>query len=501
MKIAGVVARATLPMALLASGCAPAPPPVRMLRMAYAHEIVTLDPHSHRDLVTRAVLSAVYESLVRFDPGMPVRPWLADRWTTPDDRTWRLHIREGILFHDGRPLTPSDVVASIERARASGTFGRELEEIEVVRELKSPEGVVEITTREPSPLLLALLETVAVVPRDFDPVTPVGTGPYQWRVGSLQGPVLLALWDDYWGKAPDFEEVSIQFVPVFEELDALLLRRRVDVVASVTVSYAAGHEKEHEDHQAWRVVATRSVRTTFLALNVSEGPFDDPRVRRAIDLAIDRRLLVEEVFPEGTVRATQSLVPPEVFGYGAGDGRHAADPELARSLLAESGATAGAPLYLDHFNRYPPFVDFLVTSLQVVGLEVEPRAPTYEAFYRSIEEAGSQLYIFSWYFRVADALPFLDTLVHSRNPLLGLGHFNGTAFSDPQLDTLIEEAAREPLTARRLERLQGALARTAAAHVYLPLFQPSNLALVREPFLLEGASGPLPRPQDVRRAP
>lgn len=501
MKIAGVVARATLPAALLASGCAPAPPPVRTVRIAYPHEIVTLDPHAHRDLVTGTVLAAVYEGLVRFDPGTPVRPWLADRWTTPDDRTWRLHIREGILFHDGRPLTPSDVVASIERARASGALGRDLEEIEVVRELKNPEGVVEITTRKPSPLLLALLQTVAVVPRDFDPSVPVGTGPYQWRVGSLQGPVLLGRWDGYWGKAPDFEEVSIQFVPVFEELDALLHRRRVDVVASVTVSHVASHEKEHEGHQAWRVVATPPVSTTFLALNVSEGPLDDPRVRRAIDLAIDRRILVGEVFPEGTVRATQSLVPPEVFGYSAGDGRPPADPELARSLLAESGAAAGARLDLDHFNRYPPFVDFLVASLRTVGLDVEPRSLPYEPFYRRIEEAGSQLFIFSWHFRVADALPFLDTLVHSRNPLLGLGSFNGTAFSDPQVDNLIEEAAREPLTARRLERLQGALARTAEAHVYLPLFQLSNLALVREGFVLEGAAYPMARPQDVRRAP
>ena len=72
---------------LAVSACAPTPP-VQSLRMAYPHELVTLDPHRHADAVTDLVLSAVYESLVRFESGQPVKPGLADRWPTPDESTW-----------------------------------------------------------------------------------------------------------------------------------------------------------------------------------------------------------------------------------------------------------------------------------------------------------------------------------------------------------------------------------------------------------------------------
>ena len=144
--------RGILPAVLLLPGCAPTEPEIRAARMAYPHEMVTMDPHAHADTVTGTVLSAVYEGLVSFEPGLPVRAGLADRWITPDDRTWRLHIRENVRFHDGRLLTPGDVVASIERACSSRIVGHQLNPIDSIRELD--EGLIEITTSIPAPLLL-----------------------------------------------------------------------------------------------------------------------------------------------------------------------------------------------------------------------------------------------------------------------------------------------------------------------------------------------------------
>jgi ABC-type transport system substrate-binding protein len=134
-----------LVLAAVTVGCA-GTPEVTTLRMAYPHELVTMDPQAHSDTVTRTVLAAVYESLVFFEPGLPVRAGLADRWTTPDDNTWHLHIREGVRFHDGRLLTPADVVASIDRARSNLVSGHQLEEISNVWELPGEDRIVEITT-------------------------------------------------------------------------------------------------------------------------------------------------------------------------------------------------------------------------------------------------------------------------------------------------------------------------------------------------------------------
>jgi peptide/nickel transport system substrate-binding protein len=476
----------------LASACAQAPP-VQSLRMAYPHELVTVDPHAHVDSVTGLVLGAVYESLVRFEPGQPVKPGLADRWTTPDASTWRIHVRDGVRFHDGSKLMPEDVVASIERARSSRVLGHQLDEIEDVRLLEDDERTIEITTGRPTPLLLTRLESVAVVPRGFKPANPIGTGPYRWRVGSVQGPVVLERWDDYWARAPDFDEITIQFVSVLEELSDLLHNQKLDVVSQVTASYARGNELA----QSWRVVALPTVSTTYLGINVTRPPLDDLRVREAIDDVIDREKLVAEVYPSGLATPATSLVSPEVFGFSPAHRRSGPDFDRARHLLAEAGVRPGIRIHLDYQERNAPLVGPLVDSFAEVGIEIESQLHRYETFYRRIEAAENELFLFSWNFRIADASPFLDVIVHSRDPIRGMGTLNGAAMGDPELDRLIEEAAHETRSEARLELLQLILADVSEVRAYLPILHPSALALVREPFDIVGRSV---RPQDVRLA-
>jgi peptide/nickel transport system substrate-binding protein len=479
-----------LAVVILASACAQSPP-VETLRMAYPHELVTMDPHAHADSVTAHVLSAVYESLVRFEPGQPVKPGLADRWTTPDDSTWQIHVRDGVRFHNGQDLTPEDVVASIERARTSRILGHQLGEIEAVRRLKGDDRTIEITTSRPAPLLLTRLESVAIVPRQFKPANPIGTGPYRWRVGSVQGPVVLERWDDYWARSPDIVEVTIQFVSVLEELADLIHNQKLDVVASVSVSYVRGHEQA----QSWRVVALPVVTTTYLGINVSRPPLDDLRVREAIDGLIDRKKIVTEIFPPGLATPAWSIVSPEVFGFSPGHRRHGPEVEKAKRLLAEAGVASGTRLRLDHQERYAPMVGPLAEALAEAGIEIEPKTHQYESLYRRIEMAENELFLFSWNFRIADASPFLDAIVHSRDPVRGLGSFNGAAMGDPELDRMIEEAAHETRSEARLELLQQVLADVGLVHAYLPLYQPADLALIREPFEISGRQV---RPQNVR---
>jgi ABC-type transport system substrate-binding protein len=219
-------------------------------------------------------------------------------------------------------------------------------------------------------------------------------------------------------------------------------------------------------------------------------------VRAAVDQGIDRRAIVERVFPRGAVEPARSLVPPEVFGYGGEPGARPTAPEAATPIAAPRGAIA-SPLFLDYSNRYPPFVDFLVQALDGAGLQVEPRSLPYEDLYHRIETGGSRIYVFSWHFLVADALPFLNALIHSRDPLTGMGRFNGADFSDPGVDAEIVAAAREPLSEVRLEHLRQALARTSEAHVYLPLVRRQALALLRNSLNIEPVPGPLAAPQDV----
>lgn len=479
-------------LAANATGCTPSAPVSRDLRMAYYHELVTLDPYDHSDAVTRAVLSSVYEGLVRIAPGIPVRPLLADHWSNPDDLTWRLHIREGVLFHNGRPLTPSDVVASVERARTSATLGFHFKAIESVRALEDRRGIVEIVTSEPSPLLLAKLDLVAIAPSDFDPSSPVGTGPLRWQIGSLSGPVLLRRWKGYWGSPLDFDEVSIQFVSSDEGLASLIHKGRIDVISRLRVSFV----EAHPEGDKWSVVRLPAAATTVLGLNLSRPPLDDPRVRRAIFLAIDSHLLVDQAFPKGTAGAAGSLVPTEVFGYSSALDSCETDPERARHLLMQTGAIPGVRLKLSFHNLHPGVLDYLSSSLAAVGLEVELVNLPYEEYYRSLEDGSNQATVFSWNFGIADASSLLEAFVHTRDPRLHLGRFNSVSYSDQAVDALIEKAAHETRADVRLQLLREALARVREANVYIPLYFPPRIALIREPFVLTDV-GTIPRPQDV----
>jgi peptide/nickel transport system substrate-binding protein len=450
-----------------------------------------MDPHAHADKITGVVLSAVYEGLVRFEPGQPLKPGLSDRWTTPDELTWWIHVRDGVRFHDGAHLTPEDVVASIERARTSRILGHQLDEIERVIVLEGDQRTIEITTQRPAPLLLTRLESVAIVPRQFDPAQPVGTGPYRWRIGSVQGPIVLERWHDYWARSPDFDEVTIEFSSTLEELADLIHQDKLDVVGCLSSSYA----RDHQPVPNWRVVAMPTVATAYLGINLTRTPLDDLRVREAIDDAIDREALVAEIYPEGLAKPATSLVSPEVFGFSPFHRLHEPNLDRARTLLVEAGFAPGTRIHLDYQESYAPVVENLVRLLAEVGLVVEPRRHQYDVFYRRIETAENDLFLFSWNYRIADASPFLDAFVHSRDPLRGLGSFNGAMIRDDGLDRMIEAAAHETRSEARLEMLQLALTDVSAVHAYLPLYQTATLALVRDPLSFVGTRA---RPQDVR---
>ena len=137
----------------------------------------------------------------------------------------------------------------------------------------------------------------------------------------------------------------------------------------------------------------------------------------------------------------------------------------------------------------------LADMLGEIGIEIEPKLHQYESFYRRIEAAENELFLFTWNFRIADASPFLDAIVHSRDPIRGLGNFNAAALNSPEMDRLIEAAAHETRSETRLELLQEVLSEVGDVHAYLPLFQPAALALVRDGFDVVERQV---RPQDVR---
>ncbi|MCG6964091.1 MAG: ABC transporter substrate-binding protein [Acidobacteria bacterium] len=463
------------------------------LRLGYEHDLVTFDPYAHDDSVTRSVLSALYEPLVSLSPELEVEPCLAERWTTPSERTWRFKIRRGVLFHDGRQLTVEDVLASLRRAIASpeSVVATYLTTVEKVH--RDTGDFVEITTKAPFPLLLSRLAFVPIVPADFNPARPIGTGPYRLVSSPEKRPLRLERWTSYWGKVPAADIVEIFGVTGRQALVRVLDGGQIDVMATVTSEFL----QQWTVRPPWRIERIPSLTTTVLGMNVLRWPFTDPRVRKAIDISIDRRELVRTAFPAGEATPAASLIPVEVFGFSPTSVVSPAEPARARELLREAGVPEGTSIVLEHAGVPAGTLTYLNKALGEVGFQVSDRRYPWEEYYPRFMGGESGLFLFGWNFPFADASDMLDSVIHSRNPEKHLGLQNGSGYSNALVDRWIEAAVQEPRSAQRLEMLRQALRREAEDRPYLPLYHASRIVLARAPFTVVKRSGSWILPQEV----
>lgn len=422
----------------------------------------------------------IAEGLVRFGPRLDVQPALAEHWMNPDDRTYLFHLRPGIKFSDGQPLVADDVVASLRAAMARRWVTRAyLQAIESVQAVDK--DTVEIRTRFPYHILLAKLPWGFVLPASAlaqAPVPLIGTGPYRlesWRHGEE---FVLARNPHFRGPAAGFARARFVVVPKFDDRITGLLAGRFDVADSLPPASTAGLR----DRKDIRVFSGPGVRVLFLGLRVDRAPFSDPRVREALDIALDREELIARAYDGGTVPAAQ-LVPAAVVGYVPEIGVTRPDRARARRLLAAAGYGSGLHLRLDGpTNRYVNdrrILDEVARQLGELGIRVEVNALDKKDLFPKLFGGHSVFHLLGWQCQSAEAGQALDSLVHS--PTGGmLGSANTTGIADAELDRLIEAAHRSQGSAERARALQAATARVARLRPVLPLLvQAEGIAISR----------------------
>src|SRR3954469_10216234 len=206
--------------ALLASSAALA----QTLTLGTKLELNTLDPHFFAAFPTNSSMAYFFDKLVEYDDKLSIRPALATRWKTVDDRTWEFTLRPGVKFHDGTPFTTEDVIFTIDRVpnvpNSPNSFAQFTRGIESVK--KKDEGTLVITTKAPNPQLLSDLANIFIVSSraakgattaDFNAgKAVVGTGPYklvEWPNG--EGRVVQRN-DSYWGGKPAWAKVTERVV-------------------------------------------------------------------------------------------------------------------------------------------------------------------------------------------------------------------------------------------------------------------------------------------------
>jgi peptide/nickel transport system substrate-binding protein/oligopeptide transport system substrate-binding protein len=459
----------------------------------FSYDPRSLDPALSTDVPTGELASLVFDNLTQFDPDGRLVPGLARAWESdPSSRVYTFHLRKGATFHDGRPIGAREVRASFQRALAPGTTGGRSWPLQPIKggraysagEADSVEGIVTpndstlvITLEEPLnlfPKLLAMPVTAIVpvpVPAGFDQ-QPVGSGPWRFVSWAHDDQIVLAKNPTWWGGAPKMDTLRIRIIP-----EPLTRAAEYESGRLSVVEIPFGETKRWEEMHAAELQRRPALRDLYIALNITRGPLKDPRVRRALNQAVDVQTLLATVMAGRGVRAA-GAIPPGIAGYDSTRKPYAFDPAAAKRLLADAGYPNGFAVKLWRSQRpeYSRIAQAVQQNLGQIGVTVEIVERDAASTRAAARKGEADLFLTDWYADYPDPENFTYPLFHSRNK--GTGG-NYAFLSDPALDSVIVRIRTTPDETEKAALARDVDRRVFEAAPWIFLWFPVDLWAVR----------------------
>ena len=338
-----------------------------------------LDPTSGAAAAIDDIVYAnIFEGLTRIKENGAVAPALATSWEASEDGLiYAFKLRRGVRFHDGVPFSADDVVFTFERARSETSTNAQRPIFEKIERIEAIDPfTVRFTLKEPLGTFATYLGwgdavIVSLESADANAATPVGTGPFKfqrWRKGAS---VTLIRNDDYWGERASFDQINFIFIPDPTAAFAALMAGDVDGFPNYP---AAENLALIGRDQRFQILYGTGEGEMLVAINNAKPPFNDIRVRRALNHAIDKQAVIDAgLFGFGT--PIGSHFPPHHPAYLDLAGRYPYDPVLAKQLLAEAGFPGGVKATL---TLPPPAYarrggEVVAAQLEAVGVKVTIR--------------------------------------------------------------------------------------------------------------------------------
>ena len=363
--------------------------------ITYKDDVATLDPAIGYDWQNWSMIKSLFDGLMDYEPGTTtLRPELAESYEISEDgQTFTFKLRPGVKFHNGRELTADDVKYSLERvvnpetqSPGAGFFASIKGFDEVANgSTTSLSGVtvvdpltvkIELARPDATFLHVLALNFAHVVPKeevekygaDFGK-NPVGTGAYKMTDWTLGQHVVFEKNPDYWNKGLPYLD-KITFEVGQEPIVALLRLQKGEVdVPGDGIPPAKFQEVMADPDQKARVVEGGQLHTGYITMNTTMAPFDNAKVRQAVNMAINKDRIVQ-LINNRAVPANQPL-PPSMPGYSKDYKGYAYDVEKAKALLAEAGHPDGfeTELYVMNTDPNPRIAQAIQQDLAAIGIK------------------------------------------------------------------------------------------------------------------------------------
>ena len=298
------------------------------------------------------------------DGNSKIVPSLAESWDISDDGLeYTFHLRQGVKFHNGNDFTAEDVAYTFHRMLTveGGVNTEFIDQIKGADELLAGEtdtleGVevvddytIKVTLKEPFAGFLASISSPGVSIYDseateaagdqfgMDPAVTVGTGPFEFSSWSFNNQLVLTRNEDYWKGASGLPGVVIKIIPDTETQSMMFESGELDIL---DLDYAADSVDRFTETYPDQIVQGPRVGIVYFTMNFNKEPFQDVRVRKAVQMSIDRQAILDALYG-GRGQVEQGIFPHGLIGFNPDQEEIKYDPEAAKTLLAEAGYADG----------------------------------------------------------------------------------------------------------------------------------------------------------------
>ncbi|MEW9677175.1 ABC transporter substrate-binding protein [Lentibacillus sp. L22] len=409
-----------------------------------------LDPHKAEASITDRMMLNVFEGLMNPTTEGGVEPGIAEKYEVSDDGLiYTFTLRDGVKFHNNEPVTAEDVVYSFNRITGKETGEPLSEDFTDIKKVDTPDDkTVVIKLKQPNSSFLNKLtgKNAAIIPKaneEHHNDSPIGTGPFKFVEYNPENNLVLEKFDDYWKDGiPYLDKVTFAFQ--VDDSSAFLNLQS----GQIDISDVPEH-KTAELGDDYSIIEQNNNSVFLLGLNNAEKPFNDVKVRQALNYAIDKDQIIEATF-SGHATKVGSNMSPAMGAYYKEDlvDYYDYDVDKAKKLLAEAGYPDGFSTTLtvsSHNDVYSESAQVVAEQLKKIGINVEIKVVEWATWLENVytdKQYDMTLIDFTGKLDPYEILGRYSSKLSSRNL---------TNFDNPEYDQLMDDALVEPSEEKRID--------------------------------------------------